>query len=402
MREPPAERKETMTTVRKPDALVKSGGVLLPASPLEKVEDLREKIASLEQSVNMVTPVSSIDMIPKMHAISLRAVTVDSTTNKYGQGPEVYRDARFCEEGEVALGGVALQKIMAAAGVQIIGRQRLDDRKDPYYCNMEITLAVRDYDGTLRQFVAGKEVDLRDGAPETMKPEKIKRGERWEKTDKMVPKSATAVADMRRHIQSIAETKALYRALRKILQIKQKYTREELRRPFVVPKLVPNLDPNDPDQKQALIAMATGAEQRLFGPPKVHPDDRLLRDVTPNEAPHDAVRPIDVSPVSPPLEPEPEPEPEEVDPDDFEMVEVPKEEIHICTCPCGCQSQIKPETAAVTTERVGAPRCKSCFPGKGFDYNKHEDVLSLELPKAPRLTPAMIRDQNAARKAGGK
>jgi hypothetical protein len=372
------------------------GNLALPSSPLSKIEALRETFARLEQQCNLIAPVASIDSIPAMHAISLRAVKIDANTNTYGQGPEVYRDGRFCQGDEVALGGVALQKIMAAAGVQVVSRVRVDDRSDPNYCDMEITLAVRDYDGTFRQVVAGKEVDLRDGAPETMKPEKDSRGS---KTGGLIPLEQAALGDKRRHIQSLAESKALYRALRKILQLRQKYTRAELARPFVIPKLVPNLDPNDPDQKRALIAMATGAETRLFGQQPMVDSARSLpmgettttRDVTPHSATGDAARAL---PAQAPLEEAaPEQQPAQADDDmgDFDVhASATSAAIHVCTCACGggCQAEISAAVAEVTTERVGAPRCRSCFPGKGFDQQRHSGMATLGLPKFPRMTPA--------------
>ena len=189
------------------------GSALMPTKPLTQIEDLRNAWKSLEGQCNLVSPVVIVDTIPEMHAISLRSVMVDPTTNRFNQGPEVYHDRRFCGEGEVALGGVALRKIAAAAGIQMIERRRLDDRSDPNYCEIEIIIGVRDFDGTWRQVTNAKEIDLRAGAPETMKAEK----DGGHKTGRMIPLDASALGDRRRHIQSLCETKAFYRAIRTIL-----------------------------------------------------------------------------------------------------------------------------------------------------------------------------------------
>jgi hypothetical protein len=385
-----------MRNVAPNDAMVKrgAGALAVPREPIAEVERLQEEFERLSASCNLLCPVAAIDSIPAMHAISLRAVMVDGATNQYGQGPEVYKDSRFCQQDEVALGGVALQKLMAAAGVSVVGKRRLDDRSDPFYCDMEVTLAVREYDGTYRQWSAGKEVDLRNGAPETQKPERVQVNNRWEKTGKMVSIEPSALADKRRHIQSLAETKATYRALRKLLQVKQKYTRAELAKPFVIPKLVPRLDASDPDQKQALIAMATGADVRLFGGGATQQSEgRLLRDVTPHSG-------GDAAPALPEAEGEPAPsaetpapasQPEPIDIDDFELVEPPR---NVCTCPCGCQGEITADVAAITKERVGAPRCGECFPGKRFSLARHEHMPTMGYPDKPGMTP---QDAEAAR-----
>lgn len=373
------------TATKQETALVKiqSGG------PLREIEDLRRRWKELEGEANLVSPVATIDTIPALHGISLRGVMIDPETNKFGQGQEVYRDARFCEQDEVALGGVALQKISAAAGVQILKRERMDDRGDPYYCEIEITIGIRDFDGVWRQVTKAKELNLRDGAPEAMKPEKKQKpGDKYAtKTGRMVPLDPSALADRRRHIQSLCETKALYRGIRTILQLKQKYKKSELAKPFVVPKLVPMLDPRDPDQKQALIGMALGREASLYGNLGEGEPPRMLKDVTPepspatvqiqNEAPSETV-PAEVSE-------------QEARDGDFETLEFgPPPPSAVCDCPCGDQSELTEEVAQITTERCGAPRCRDCYPGRGFDVKRHEGLADLRLPKYPGLTVEQI------------
>jgi hypothetical protein len=316
-------------------------------------------------------------------------VVIDSSVDNYGNGPEVYRDNRFCQKNERALGGVALQKIAAAAGVQIVERKRLDDRSEPYYCEVEITLSVRDYDGMVRTVTKAREIDLRDGAPEAMKPEKKKgpNDDYAKKTGRLVPLDPSALADRRRHIQSLAETKAFHRALRSILQIKQKYTVEELSKPFAVPKLVPALDPSDPDQKRALIASALGRECDLFGPNGGSTEFREMKDVKATVLP-----PADEPPAETPSAKN-EPVQQEFDPNDFEPMDVEDEDDPpqaVCTCPCGCQAELDERVAAIGIEKIGTPRCRSCYPAKQFDVEKHKDVENLEIPKQPDMTTTKL------------
>lgn len=338
----------------------------LPTRPVEKVEELRKMLGELSQTVNLIAPVSRIDTIPALHGISLRAVLIDGRP----EGNEVYVDGRFCKNGEVALGGTALQKIAGAAGVQIIGVRRLDDHSEPFYCDMEVTIGLRDFDGTHRQIVKSKEIDLRDGQPEALKPEK--RGD--QKTGNMVALDASALADKRRHIQSLAETKAFYRALRTILSLKQKYTREELNRPFVVPKLVPALDPSDPDQKKALISMALGTERVLYGalPPG---NTQQVRDVTPATAePGHPVPPIDAK-----RPPAPDPDDEDAEDEIGDPVEIADTPRYICGCPCGCQKELTKARYDGTIEKISVARCVPCYPNQGFDFAAHKDLRDLGL-----------------------
>jgi hypothetical protein len=80
--------------------------------------------------------------------------------------------------------------------------------------------------------------------------------------------------------------------------------------------------------------------------------------------------------------------------DDFEMPDfaAAAPEVIVCGCPCGCQKALAPEVATMTQEKVGAARCRECFPARGFDYAKHQDLRgTLGLPAHPKLTAADVK-----------
>lgn len=70
-------------------------------------------------------------------------------------------------------------------------------------------------------------------------------------------------SEFMKHLPQICEAKALNGAIRTALHIKGTYTLEELRKPFVVAYLVPNL--NHEDVKRAAIENMFQSSQRLFG-----------------------------------------------------------------------------------------------------------------------------------------
>ncbi len=361
---------------------------LMPSAPLARIEDLRALWAQMAGKANLVSPVASVDAILPMHRVSVRAVVIDHHVDGEGNGPECYK-GKFCVSNERALGKVALDKIQAAAGVQTIYRQRLDDRSAPYYCEIEVQLGMQDFDGTTRVVTKARAVDLRDGAPDAQTMLGWKNGK-------------VALAQARGKIQELCETKAGFRALRTLLSIKQKYSIDELSKPFVVPKLVPALDPSDPDQKAALIRMAEGGNRALFGPPAG--EMRQLRDVTPPPtipAPGPGKPPPPVGSVPPADEEEDDGgEQASFDLPDFTPPEPPKKEepaLILCLCPCGDQTEISADVARITTEKVGAPRCKACYPNKDFDFGRHQDLPRgglLNLPKHPDLTAEKVRAAN--------
>ncbi len=374
-----AER-STELSVPKDQSLIK-----LPPKALANIDELTAALRELRGKANIVSPVAVVDNIPPFCAVSLQLVVIDPTVNNYGQGDYVYCDRRFCNSDEVALGAVAIQMIAAAAGVEIVANNRLDDRSDPYYCNMESIYAVKDLDGMTRRVIKTKELDLREGAPESMKPQKTREGK---KTGEMEHLDPSALADKRRNIQSLCETKAQHRAIRSILQLKQKYSIADLAKPFVVPKLVAALDQNDPVQKMALIDSALGREATLYGHPQIEPAV-LSADIPPRPT-VDTETPVSVAPH---LESQP------INEADFKVVEIePETPSAVCLCQCGCQAEISEVVSRITAEKCGSPRCKDCFPGPRFSYELHEHISDLRLPNHPGLTPAEIRDAN--KKAG--
>ena len=275
-----------------------SSALAKPAGPVRTVEELAAALADMQKTANVLSPLAAVDHIMALHQVSLRVVMIDASIDpQSGNGPECYRDPRFCKAGEVALGKNALAKIMGAGGVQIVSRRRLDDHRDPYYCEVEVVLAMQDFDGTYRQIIATKEMDLRAGAPETMKPEKDAQGT---KTGRLVAYDDSALADKRRHIQSHAETKAIERGIRLLFSLRQKYSLEDLKKPFVVPKLVGALDPTDPGDREALRQHALGNQLALYGPPATERGVRTLKAVNEEE-------PIDLGtmPLAPPEAPAP-------------------------------------------------------------------------------------------------
>jgi hypothetical protein len=359
----------------------------LPAQPFDKIEELRAAWAQLAPKVNLVSPVASVDSILPMHKVSIRAVVIDSEVDTKGNGPECYR-GKFCSENERALGKVALEKIQAAAGVNPVYRLRLDDRSDPYYCEIEVKLEVQDFDGTMRTAVKARAVDLRDGSPDATSLLNIPG------TGK------TVLAQARAKIQELADTKAGLRSLRSLLTLKQKYTVEELKRPFVVPKLVPALDQNDPDQKKALIDMATGRDRLLYG--RRPGEERELRDATPALPPAGApARESRFQPAPPPPVGAVRSDDEDDDAEDqldlLDVADPPAvaDPVLLCGCPCDCQAEVDADLAQATKDKYGSIRCRYCAPTKSFDFGRHKDLRGglLGLPKHPKLTVDELKKQ---------
>lgn len=239
----------------------------LPQRAVATVEELVSAMDRIRDQANLVSPVTRLDHIPAMHRVSLRMVKLETSA----RSAEVYQDTTFCKADERAITKVGLLKLWQAAGGSIIESRRLDDGTDPHYCHWGVRVRVQQLDGRLVEFAASKEADLREGSPQIKKATEA-------------AKQAGFTAAQRANLVANAETKALLRAVRGALSLQQKYTVEQLERPFVVPALVPDLDTSDPQIRQMIAAQALGVENALFGskpaalPPPVTP---IVQDLGP-------------------------------------------------------------------------------------------------------------------------
>ncbi len=341
--------------------------------PIKDAQTLGQQIAALSKTATVLSPVTQVSQIAAKHQVALSVVVIDHTVNSKGQGAECYADRRFCEKDEVCIGKNGLLKIMRAAGIQQVSNTRKDDRSNPYYCHIQMVLGMREWTGEWVQHICSKELDFSDGAPDTIK------------RDGSV---MSHLSEMRRHLASLCETKCLHRGIRQMLSLQQKYPVQQLQtRPFVVPRLVMDLDPSDPADAAALRAMATGAQGAFFGPDQKAP--AAITDGTMQPDPDTTVIDAATGEVVEPVKP--------TDPADFGDLPEPEPEHpeYICGCPCGCQAELTEQVAEMTTQKVGTPRCRVCFPGRAFDFPMHADLpggkLGIETEKHGVVTVEMVK-----------
>lgn len=216
----------------------------MPAAPLTSVERATAFLADVARVANLVSPVVALDYLPPGHRISPRIVQIDARTD----AGEVYRNPAWCGENERALGKVALLKLLNAANVDIIELSRDDDRSDRNVCSYTALAAVPQMDGGKVLRRARKSLDFRPGSPD------IKGF-----TDRQAQEA-------QKNVESICEAKCLTKLARVVLGLKQKYTLDELAKPFVVPVLVFEPDMNDPEIKRMVTAAHLGAAASLYGP----------------------------------------------------------------------------------------------------------------------------------------
>lgn len=354
-------------TTEKSTALV-ARKVEMPAAPIAKIQELRDAYDRLAANVNLITPMQSPDYIPAMHSVSLRAVVLNTSESS----GDVYHSPAFLKTHERALTKIAILKLLQAAGGTVVESRRTDDRRDHYVAEFRVVIEIPGIDGTRRRFESSKGVDYRDGSPQT------------------AAFTANQLKAARQFVPELAETKALLRAVRGALALKQKYTIEELGKPFVVPALVPDLDMSDPDTKRMVTAKALGITDALYGPKALSPAVAVLGPELIGDG-HERPEPgqtIETTVLSNGDEPDAQAG------DDAEMfgtpapvaAEPPPPE-WICQCPCGHQVPVSKAAADATMQAAECVRCAECYPWHPhYRFAAHMQFADMEIKKFPHTS----------------
>lgn len=230
------------------------------------------------EQYNLLVPMQTVAEIAEIHKPVMNAVQIstnlaDKEIYEQEKGSDAWtgRDGKKHPAKEVgwALTKKGLNKLMRAAGIKILGTRPIIPSTcqkcaevnrsigRPVNCGacgnkdvkFEARISVPQLTGENIEIVAHKEIivqDVTDGMTDNQRKEFLKfRSE-------------------------MCETKAINRALRAAMHIKGTYTLQELRKPFVVAYLVPNLD-NELVKQEAVRHFFTSA-QELYG--GHNPDNR--------------------------------------------------------------------------------------------------------------------------------
>ncbi len=217
-------------------------------------------LADASQRAHLVAPATVCATLPEGCEVSLSAVMVDVATETYNLS------------GKRGLGKPALDRIAAAAGVSWdpVHSGRIDDGSDPRYCHYRAVGTVPEFDGRLRTICGEVEIDAREGSPQI---EEIRFKAKTAKDDRGNPKPRDPepqIRELRKFLLRHAESKAKLRAIRS-LGIRACYTEDELKKPFVIARLMFTGASEDPEARRyyrGRIADAMlGAAAKLYAPP---------------------------------------------------------------------------------------------------------------------------------------
>lgn len=220
------------------------------------------------EKFNVLVPVTTMQAASNLQRIVVSEVQLDTRQNTENSGPskDIYFE-KSCKAWAITkVGGM---KLAAAANISIVdtapgrteGCQRCIEMAratgKPRVCGncehvhdvaVTVTIRVPEPSGGFRLMKATKEIDC------TVEAATMKDGMQGQQYRRFLP-----------HRTAMAESKAFMRAIRAALGLAGTYQMEDLKKPFVVARIVPNLDA--PEIKQAVAGSYLQSMGMLFEMP---------------------------------------------------------------------------------------------------------------------------------------
>lgn len=228
---------------------------------------------------NVLVPTTSLQQVSPWHAARTSTVQISPDPNS---GDVFKVGSRLVDDKYANLyspAKPALMRIAAAAGIVWNWRDSGTTALEKNYVCYRMVGAMRLPDGTWQPVLGTKEIDLEVIEEETMEANMKKAlemaGSKNEKEraklDNLAPEewvrrqTRSSMIQWRKNKLARAETGAMLRVIRAALGLKSQYTAEELKKPFVVPRIDFSPDYNDPQVRQMLLANGAAAMAGLYG-----------------------------------------------------------------------------------------------------------------------------------------
>jgi hypothetical protein len=214
-------------------------------------EDYERTFAYLKSRYHLLTPVASFSGMAPQHGLVVAKVMISPDP----ADGEVYQDKLFCKTGsrnqdddEVAITKVGLRKLALAAGLNLSAEILLAEQN---HWIVRGNCQFLGLDGSVQSFSATEEYDLRDGSPQVRK--------NASEAEKRMARS---------HGLRGAESRALNAACREY-GIRQKYTRGELKKAFVLMRMMFIPDASNEVQMRLVTQQALAGVSRMFPQPSL-------------------------------------------------------------------------------------------------------------------------------------
>lgn len=208
------------------------------------------KTALAQEQANILFPATAFDVVPPMMRPHLQVIVVDPDPKKKDVYPISGSDSEF------GLHKVAILRILAAAGFSY--RTEKDSESTTDYRRFTATVFGKN--------AVGAEVSATQSATWLWDDHYEANLSLATRKNYPNPKewATKRTLEERAYADERTESRALLRAVRQIMALRTAYTKDRLELPFVVGRLVPDLDMSDPVQRQVAAQNALGAANALY------------------------------------------------------------------------------------------------------------------------------------------
>jgi hypothetical protein len=190
--------------------------------------------------VNVITPFAQIGGLAQMHAIRWSAVQLDPNP----AAGDVYSNVPWLKNGQVAMAKKGLRAIADGLGLSIKLEHLAVERR---YWHIKAIATYTNLDGREVTREASEQLDYNDGA------------------DDLKGFTPNQISEARKHGLRVCESKAINAVIREC-GVKQAYTPDEIKRPFISIRVSFEPDVSDPDTKRILTQRWASGTSALYAP----------------------------------------------------------------------------------------------------------------------------------------
>lgn len=228
----------------------------LPTKPTTDVATLGDALVVAERrGCNVLAPVTELQFIPVGFQAAVRMIVFPTDGQWDGRSNGLWYET---DGGKLALHRGPLDQLASLAGLSWDYVRRVDDGTVPLLWAFEAAATLCTFDGTRRQVIRNRVLDLRDGSPEIV--DMIEAANRQQRG------AGDRISKARLHGAALCETKATSRVVRAALGLRGSYSKVEAAQPFVFPTLIFVPDMDDPEVRRMVTASALGIVRTVYGP----------------------------------------------------------------------------------------------------------------------------------------
>lgn len=246
---------------------------------LKTIADAREK------GWNVLTADVTLAGLSEWHVPVVETVTLDPDPKDGDFYPQTKNDDE--SKGRYAIGRQGLAKLSIAAAIvwSATETRRTDNRSDRDYVSYQAVGGMKKPDGTYAFAKAEYDLDLEVIAEELQATHEA-AAKKWKKGPDYVEYCFKRdILQKRKNKLKLAETGAKDRVIRELLKIKNTYTLEQIKKPFIILRIAVRPDYSDKDVKRAMLTAAIGSMTGIYGsaPAQIGYDEAI--DITPPVTP---------------------------------------------------------------------------------------------------------------------